>query len=253
MTHLRVGLAFLACALTASSLAVAATSWNEVTEVRLAVSGDIGSEPMEYRIEVFSGGDARISLVDESVPPAHWPAIVLVGGQVMLVQNLELEHGYEIDALDRPALMLQLVLTLLEHGVNGGPDSVPRDGVDVEHAEPNEPIQISTTSAGGEFPAPWRLSGAVRRDSENRIAYELDLSYAAGAERAKIRITGSWETKEPRPELDQEMELSGWTSYTIGPIERQASGSTVLDFGAQPRRFESQNIGELRQEVSKQD
>lgn len=77
MTKLRVGLRFLACALTASSLAVAATSWNVTTEVRLAESGDIGSEPMAYQIETFSGGDARISLVNESVPPERWPAIVL--------------------------------------------------------------------------------------------------------------------------------------------------------------------------------
>jgi len=240
------------CTLTATNPLLAAGSWDEATEVRLVVAGDIGSEPMEYRIEMFSGGDARIAIVDAAEPAARRPTIMLVAGQVMLTKNMELEEGYEIDALDGSVLMLQLALTLLAHSVEGGPDAVPSEGIDVQHDEQEEPIALSTTSAGGEFPAPWRLSGTVSRESAERITYTLDLSYTAGNREARLGMTGSWEKKATRPELDPEMKLAEWRSYLIGPIERQHEGSTIYDFGAQPKEFTAQTLGELRLEISQQ-
>jgi hypothetical protein len=90
----------------------------------------------------------------------------------------------------------------------------------------------------------------VSRESAERIAYTLDLSYSAGDQEARLGITGSWEQKATRPELDPEMKLGEWKSYLIGPIERQYEGSTIYDFGAQPTKFTAQTLGELRLEIS---
>ena len=117
------------------------------------ISGDTTGQPMEYLIELLSDGDARITAIDRSASSDRWPVIVSVGGQVMLIQNVELEEGYEIDAMDGPVLMLQLALTLLEKGIADGPESLPTEGiVEVQKDEQAEPIEVSTTSAGGAVP-----------------------------------------------------------------------------------------------------
>lgn len=247
-----LALGFTALALSPSSPAEANGTWSDPTEVRLVISGNTTGHPMEYLIELLSDGDARITAIDRSISSDRWPVIVLVGGQVMLIQNMELEEGYEIDAMDGPVLMLQLALTLLEKGIANGPASLPAQGsVEVQKAEPAEPIGVSTTSAGGQFPAPWRLSGTANREPGDRIAYSLDFWYTSGAEEIRVEIDGHWQRTEPRPELDPTMALSAWESFQIGPIERATPGGTIYDYGAQPKKFEAQSLGELRVEISK--
>lgn len=251
MKNALVRLGITASVLALAGLAAADGTWNDPTEVRLKVSGDMTGQPVEYLIELLSDGDARITEVDGSTSPDQWPAIVLVGGQVMMVHNLELEEGYEIDAIDGPVLMLQLTLALLERGIADGPESLPAAGnVEVQRTEQAEPIEVSTTSAGGAFPAPWHLSGTAIRENGDRIAYSFDFSYTSGPKKPTIEIAGHWKRTEPRPELDPEMSLKGWKSYQIGPIERTTPGGTIYDFGAQPKEFDSQTLRDLRLEIS---
>ena len=253
MKRILAALGLVASTLSPSSPATANGTWGDATEVRLMVSSDGTGQPVEYLIELLSEGDARITEMDSSAPSDQWPVIVLVGGQVMLVQNMELEEGYEIDAMDGPVLMLQLTLSLLAKGLADGPTSLPTEGsVEVQKVEQEEPIEVSTTSAGGQFPAPWRLSGTATREEGDRIAYSLDLVYTSGTEKPTVEIDGHWKKTDPRPKLDPAMALTAWKSYEIGPIERTSASGTIYDFGAQPVELEAQTLRELRLEISEQ-
>lgn len=253
MKRTSLALGFTALALSLSSHAEANGTWSDPTEVRLVISGDTTGHPMEYLIELLSHGDARITAIDRSTSSDRWPVIVSVGGQVMLIQNVELEEGYEIDAMDGPVLMLQLALTLLEKGIVNGPESLPTEGiVEVQKIEQAEPIGVSTTSAGGQFPAPWRVSGTANREPVDRIAYSLVFWYSSAAKEIRVEIVGHWQRTEPRPELDPTMALSAWESYQIGPIERATPGGTIYDYGAYPKEFKARTLRELRLEISEQ-
>ena len=251
MKRTLVALAFVVSAWSSSSPATASATWGDPTEVRLVMSGDTTSQPIEYLIELLSDGDARITSIDRSIPSDLWPVLVLVSGQVILVQNLELEEGYEIDAIDSPVLMLQLTLTLLDKGIPDGPGTLPsEDSVEIQKAEPSEPIEVSTTSAGGAFPAPWHLSGTATRETDDRIAYSFDFWYTNGPGKTTVEIEGHWKRTNPRPTLDPAIALNAWKSYQIGPIERTTPSGTIYDYGAQPREFKAQTLRELRLEIS---
>ena len=225
--------------------------WNDLTALQLKISGDMAYQsPVEYRMELYSAGDARVFAVDRSLPDEQWPQIILVGGQVMLVKGMDLEEGYEIDALDGPVLMMQLALSLLSTAVPEGPeglaDQQPRK---LEHLEQESPIGVGTTSAAGEFSTPWRVSGSVQRSDGEQIAYALDFSYESESGPVGIQLSGRWERTGPLPDLDPELALEGWKPYVIGPIHRSTPSSSIYDFGAQPMDTVFDTVGEVQVEV----
>src|SRR4051794_34477717 len=103
--------------------------------------------------------------------------IIVVGGRAMLMKGVEHEMGYEIDALDGPVLMHQLVTTLLDQAFPNGPTSVG-DSVPIKLVQKERAIRIATMSAGGRLEAPWTLTGTARR-VDNRIEYDLQFAFTA--------------------------------------------------------------------------
>lgn len=178
--------------------------------------------------------------------------ILLVSGQAMLTKGLSLERGYEIDALDTPVLMYQLVVSLLSQAAPEGPEKLEASRK-VHLAEPKRGIQIATQSASGRFPPPWTLSGSINKAGPRSFDYSLVFTYPAddSGKKTTIALSGVWKKDPTPPALQDGMSIEGWSLHTIGPFSLKQEHSTILDYGAQKRPLEVRTLGELRRALAK--
>lgn len=176
--------------------------------------------------------------------------ILLVGGRVMLTKDLELEKGYEIDALDGAALLYQLVISLLSQALPEGPEKL-KDKLAVNRTEAKRGIKIATSSASGFFPPPWKLTGAISRKTAEVIAFSFDFDFPADNSRRTFALTGEWRKTDPAPSLDPKLSLEGWKAYALGPITIKQEGGTIFDYGAQATPTTLRTLGELQESIRK--
>jgi hypothetical protein len=115
--------------------------------------------------------------------------MMVVGGRILLAKNVDMVAGAEIDALDMPALEMRLAMTLLEKGVPAGPGSV-RAQQPVNVSESSEPLEVSTPSAGGQYPAPWSLHGMVTRVDASHLSFKLTFDFNQAPQ--PVIISGTW-------------------------------------------------------------
>jgi len=217
-----------------------ATGWSNFTSITL----DLG-EPAKPPFAKWRGrfdhatNDILIDVDEKYGDQAMKGSIALVGGYVMLTKGLQLERGYEIDALDGPILGLKLVTILLGREFPAGPSSIVKtkkisrnDQVGIKYASP---------SASGYIPAPWKLTGSVTRQVDGAVTYDLLLSFPAEPPRGsahpktqRMRMTGELAMLKGAV-LPAAMSLADWTSYGVGPQEEQQGKATILDYGAKKR------------------
>ena len=176
--------------------------------------------------------------------------ILLIGGRVMLTNGLELEEGYEIDALDGAVLFYQLVISLLSQAFADGPEKF-KDTTAVDVADDKRGIKIATSSASGFFGPPWKLKGALNRKSPDVIAFSLDFDFPVENSRRIFMLTGEWKRTVPSPVLDPTLSLEGWKAYALGPISIKQDGASILDYGAQATPTALRTLGELQESLRK--
>lgn len=179
--------------------------------------------------------------------------VMLVSGQAMLTKGLSLEAGYEIDALDGPVLMYQLLVGLLSQAAPEGPAKL-QSSRKVNFAESKRAIQVATQSASGRFPPPWALTGVLDRRGPEDFVYSLTFIYSAenGAEKVKMELAGHWVRQPIPPVLNDSMNIEDWSLHTIGPFSIGQKGTRILDYGAQPKPFEVHTLGELRKALAQE-
>lgn len=178
--------------------------------------------------------------------------ILLVSGRAMLTKGLSLDKGYEIDALDAPVLMYQLVASLLSQAVPEGPEKLATSRK-ISVSEPRRAIRIATQSASGRFPAPWKVSGSVNKKGPSQFDYSLNLSYPAEGNSKKpatMALSGQWSRGSSPPAFQDTMSIEGWTLHTIGPYSVKQEGGTIFDYGAQTKPLQVRTLGELRKALA---
>jgi len=201
-----------------------------------------GASACSWRFELGAGGDLYLALDEQSPLGARSGELVIVAGVALLSRGVTMPEGSEIDALDGPGLMLQLVLELLGRTIAGGPAVVSTRAV-IDHNEHDEPLTLQTLSASASFPAPWRSQGEVRRTGEATFAFDLVFTYGKGTgEESSLRLSGTWSQVSPAPALDDQMSLDGWLAFSLGP---RVSDST-LEYGARPVTEQVTTLGQLR-------
>jgi len=178
--------------------------------------------------------------------------ILLVSGRAMLTKGISLDKGYEIDALDAPVLMYQLVVSLLGQALPEGPEKLAASR-QISMAEPKRGIRIATHSASGRFPPPWSVDGTIEKVGILQFDYSLDFAYPAedGGETVKMRLSGNWKKGSAPPTFDDTMNIEGWSLHTIGPFSIKQEGSTIYDYGAQAKPLQVRTVGELRKALAR--
>lgn len=174
--------------------------------------------------------------------------VVLLDERVLLTKGVDTISGREIDAVDAPMLLHQLVVALLATGFPEGPNDLRRRSIiDVE--ETRRGIAVATSSATGFYRAPWRASGQIQRTDGQTISYAFDFEYslATGARR-NLSLKGTW-TKAFPPPLDAAMSLAGWSAYTLEnytlwPESARSAVPTAKALTPMPT-----TLGELRQTI----
>ena len=105
---------------------------------------------------------------------------MLVGGRVVLSRGFgESENELQGASLDAPALMMQLVLSLLERVAPAGPSA--SSGVsEVAFEEPVNPIHLDSGGAAGSFLAPWAVQGSITESTDTHRKFDLSFQFSTG-------------------------------------------------------------------------
>ncbi|REK06279.1 MAG: hypothetical protein DWQ36_13785 [Acidobacteria bacterium] len=224
---------------------------SDSASVRLQEEGSADFTLWEF---AFGGGeDLLLNVQSKQGHELTRGSILLVSGRAMLTKDLALEKGFEIDALDVPVLMYQLVVSLLAQAVPEGPEELVASRV-VDVAEVERAIRIGTQSASGGFSPPWSVEGEVESTGSSQFEYSLTFTYSIGpGETAGMHLSGSWSRRPEGSSLEDSLDIQGWSLHTIGPFSVEQEGVTIFDFGAQASSLEVRTLGELRKALAVDD
>lgn len=225
------------------------SAWAVFTRIALKQSVSGSDEAIEW-MGLFDHKALDVS-IHIATPGAKEPmagTVGLVGGQVMLTKGLNLQPGYEIDALDAPVLSMKLVMILLKRIVPKGPDQIVAP-TNVDYTG-QAGIKYATPSASGYIPTPWRVKGKVSKLADGTLPFELALSFPMQRQDKEDNLTINMKGELAvlgRPVFRDGDLLEGWTTYGLGPQQIKHGSSTILDYGAKPQEgTRYRTIGDIR-------
>ena len=217
------------------------SAWFQMNALTVTESVPGDPDVTKYTFELTPDSDLRVRIESKEASGT----LMLISG-VLLSKDLPIQAGYEVDAIDSPALTMQLVNRLLAYAAGVQPSKV-RGHRAVDLKEPSVPIRVATTSAEGVYGAPWHLKGSLNPSSPGSIAFDLSLSFKVkAAERYTMAFIGRWERRSPPPRLPDSLPLKGWRVFTFGISEHSDSQGTTMDYGAAPAAAAYETVGALR-------
>ena len=237
-----------AVALIYSSVAAAADDWFTPTRVQVREGILLQRDYSAVTMTNAKNGDVQIRVATSQNGKATSGEMFVVGGHILLTKDVDLSPGAEIDAIDAPVLQVQLALKLLRKALPVGPSGV-REPKTLNVSEDKEPLEVSTSSASGEYQPPWSVRGSVSRDKSNRIAFTL--TFESKSISQPVTIAGTWERTEPAPTFSDSLPVAGYRAFQLGPYSKQDSNGTIFDYGSQelPQTFKT--LGEARAAAKK--
>jgi hypothetical protein len=224
-------------------------AWFKMNFASIRESQPDSSGWTSYVFEVTPASDMRVQISSFEDGKRSEGILMLVSG-VLLSKDLPLEPGYEIDAIDGPALTLQLVNKLLAFGAGKAPSELTGH-LSVDLTEKTTPIHVSTTSAEGTYPVPWGLVGSIEAVSPKSVSFDLTHSGRIGTHEEKVRYVGRWENRSTPPELPDSLPLVGWKTFFLGPMTRSDSRGTIIDYSSRASPESYATVGALREAVKK--
>lgn len=246
-----VGMAFLALPALAKcnakdQICAAGSIWSTANVVDFTVS----QPESAYRSHMLLTIPDRLNLVidlDTTLANSKEVGTIrLVEGGAMLTRGLTLEEGYEIDALDAPVLMYQMLASLLAQAAPGGPEKLTGTR-HINIHEKKKSIIIGTMSAGGNFGAPWHLTGNLAHKDAESVTFKLSYTFTQERRPSTIHLEGTWKKLRQAPTLDTAMLLDGWQLHLLGPVEIKQENGSILDYSAQSTPMPVRTLGELQQ------
>jgi len=215
-----------------------------VTQARLGFSA-------QWRFGRADNGDILLEKEESRGGQTEAGTLILVGSGALAARELRLERGRELDSINGPLLMLQLVLRLLERAVPAGPASLKQD-VRIDLSERVGGIKVTGIGTDGEFFAPWSLKGVAGPSSNGQVKFELEFvsaSRAKGAPAHATSIAGIWQDTGTVVNLPDQYSLRGWRVYQIKSVVKPRGTINTLGLGASaPMAFG--NLGQVRRSVS---
>lgn len=227
------------------------TSWHEGNRIELILTDDQSQNRSRWLVSLYSGNDIIIEKDERYQGQSIQGVLGIIGGRMMITKDLSLKSGYEIDAADGPALMIQLLLRLLSESAPEGPIKISAP-VAIDHQEPEKGIKVATAAASGVFGAPWSVTGSLAPEKDSVINFDLQLTSKVGEKDYMLSLTGTWAKDDSLGALSGDTNISEWKIYKIGPYSREFEGGTIYDYGAQQIPETFRNVAELRRFVSEQ-
>lgn len=201
-----------------------------------------------YKFEIASNKDMLLTTSFTVEGKKTEGRILLLSGMAMLTKGFELKKGYEIDYIDGPALMYQLVISLLNQAFPLGPyktDTTKK----ITKVDTKRGIKVATMSAGGLFGPSWKLKADISKIKPNYFSYDLFFTFdfpETESGKMSYEISGTWEKTSPSPSFPDEMQVNDWGIYWIGPIKKELQKNTIFDYGATPGEKKAQTVGDFR-------
>ena len=185
-----------------------ATRWADPSTVRLDVEFPGEGYHATWDMARCDCGDLLIRS-ELSVPGSvESGESMLVGGRVVLSRGFsDAEEELLGASLDAPALMMQLVLSLLERVAPAGP-SASVGTTEVAFDEPLNPIHLDSGGAAGSFWAPWSVNGTITALDESQRQFDFHFRFSTG---------------NPGEELLGSMRLWGTAEYARKPFPVEPS------------------------------
>jgi len=215
-----------------------------VTQARLGFSA-------QWRFARADNGDIVLDKEESRAGQTEAGTLILVGSGALAARDLRLERGRELDSINGPLLMLQLVLRLMERAVPGGPASLKQD-TRIELSERVNGIKVTGVGADGEFFAPWTLKGTIGPASNGQIKFEFEFvsaNRAKGAPTHETSIAGIWQDAVPGVALPDNQSLRGWRVYQLKTVVKPRGTINTLGLGTSaPMAFG--NLGQVRRSVA---
>jgi hypothetical protein len=224
-------------------------AWFKMNFASIRESQPGGSGWATYTFEITPASDMRIHITTFEDGKTTEGTLMLVSG-VLLSKDLPLEPGYEIDAIDGPALTLQLVNKLLAFAAGKTPAELTGH-LSVDLTEKTTPLHVSTTSAEGTYPVPWSLVGSIEVVSPNSVSFDLTHTGRIETHEEKVRYVGRWENRSKPRELPNSLPLVGWKAFFLGPMKRSDSRGTIIDYSSRASEESYATLGALREAVKK--
>ncbi|HZZ92221.1 MAG TPA: hypothetical protein VFE23_06645 [Usitatibacter sp.] len=213
------------------------SAWSRYTSIELALRfpGQPDHAAWHFQLD-RARNDIRVDVDQVMEDKVTRGTVGMVAGRTLVVKDLDVVPGHEIDALDGPVLTMRLVLGLLARTLPGGPDSVTGDRA-IDFNEAKTGIRYGTPSASGHIAAPWRASGHVARSKDDVVTYDLHLTGEAtdplGNKSGPVdMILGGKLRTRPGPVFDETMSLADWKVYGAGA---KAASGTIADVRAASR------------------
>ncbi|HEY2397187.1 MAG TPA: hypothetical protein VGH81_14585 [Rudaea sp.] len=238
------GRAALACEDSSSVTA----AWFKVNHAIIEMSEPGSRDKQTYSFDLAKNGDLRLMSTTTTQAKVTQGALMLISG-ALLIRDLSVTRGEEIDAIDAPAIVLQLTNKLLAEATKKTPEKLKGKYV-VDVKEEFRPICAATMSAEAEYLAPWSIAGDVEATAPGVLDYRLTHSFSAEGETHKILYTGQWKQSATPVTFDDAVSIEGWHVYRLGPIRRQQGTSTILDYGASIDSATYKTVGELRKAMA---
>jgi hypothetical protein len=197
------------------------------------------------KLTVAANGDARIAVDINSGKERRRGTILLVAGRWMATHGLTLQSGSELDLMDIAAMNSQLVMTLLRLTLPEGPPQ-PGAPARIDLKDQRAPVRVATTSASGEYGAPWSASGTASvAAAGGPVSYQLDFKFKTREDEQEVHLKGQVSRPDPPVTIPDSEPLAGWTVYSIGPGQK-VSRDGRAGYGAQPAPAAA-TVGDLRQ------
>jgi len=211
-----------------------AGEWYKATRVTLRMQTGGGASKTTY--DIGHGQELKITA------DGQHSQIMLVNGRRawMLVKNVALEPGQEIDTLDGPVLNLRMALELLRAAAPAGPGKI-KERAEFHIDEQKRSITVNTASASGGIDAPWILDAVIQPIAPDQWSFELHVRHDE-----TIYLSGTWQKEAVAPVFSDDMPLDGWQVLSIGATKIVTANGTVYDYGAQISRRHPSTLGELR-------
>jgi hypothetical protein len=231
-------------AATKNQAAASGATW-PVKDVEVSETAPGQPGAAKTRLETGADGDARITVDLNDEKGRTNGTILLISGRWMVTRDLTPEAASEIDLMDIAALNSQLVIKLLAAALPDGPPQ-PGHSVHVSLQEKSRPIQVATSSASGEYNAPWTVDGTVTVPSIGASA-AFQLTFAYTDEKLNtVQLVGTVGNPKPPLAIPDSFPLAGWIVHRLGRYQEQTPNGTKLDYGARPSSPAAKTVGELR-------
>jgi hypothetical protein len=217
LTLLLACLAALICALPASSRAAipAETGWHEPSAVRLEMSFPGEGYHASWKIHRCPCGDLLIESEMSLPGEVHRSELLLVDGRALLSRGFEDGGPNPVEAIDTPALMMQLALRLLERSAPQGPAAISGQ-LPIDLKEEIHAINLDSGHAAGGFQAPWSVNGDIQAVTDTWRRFDLLFRFSVlapgetQAQEAEIRIAGHAEFAHKDFPLTGDTPLEDW-------------------------------------------